>query len=63
MRQTCEEGASVVEVRTDASVVSIKGGCVSHDEVKAFIVEQHKNLDYCFMKKELLYPDYTYEVR
>ena len=59
MRRTCEEGATVVEVWTDASVGSIKEGCMSHDEVKAFIVEQRKNLDYCLMKKELLYPYYT----
>lgn len=62
MRRPCEEGASVVEVWIDASVVSIKGWCLSRDELKAFFVEQHKNLDFCLMKKELLCLYYTYEV-
>jgi len=52
----------VVEVWIDANVGSRKGGCMSHEEVKAFVIEQLKNLDYCLMKKELLYPYYTYEV-
>lgn len=56
MRQTCEEDSSVVEVWIDASISSIKGGSVSHDEVKASIVEQHKNRGYCLMQKETVVP-------
>lgn len=42
MRQTCEAGASVVEVWINASIGSIKGVRMFHDEVKPFVVEKLK---------------------